>query len=122
VPELSLEEFVFFAPDEAVSASERRTRQRAPIPGPTEFAISLKAFVGTVALNCPLCGHREVQGHREERENTQIIKSLSCGVTYSDRQRIVFHSITRYSSQLLFRTELYSDHRSFSIDDRMQII
>jgi hypothetical protein len=43
VPELSLEEFVFSAPDEAVRAAERPARRRAPIPGPTEFMISLKA-------------------------------------------------------------------------------
>jgi hypothetical protein len=42
-PELSLEEFVFSAPNEAVRAAESPARRRAPIPGATEFAIILKS-------------------------------------------------------------------------------
>jgi hypothetical protein len=70
VPELSLEEFVFSAPDQAVRAAERSVRRRAPIPGPTEFEMSLKAYVEKGAATCSLYGHREVQGDREEGENT----------------------------------------------------
>jgi hypothetical protein len=69
MPELSLEEFVFSAPDEAVRATERPAGRRAPIPGATEFAISLKVSVDKVAAICSFCGPREVQGHREEGEN-----------------------------------------------------
>jgi hypothetical protein len=70
VPELSLEEFVFSALDEAVRAAERPTRQRTPIPGPTEFRICLKAYVGTVVTTCPFYVYREVQGDREEGKNS----------------------------------------------------
>jgi hypothetical protein len=69
---------------------ERAGRRRAPIPGPTEFAISLKAYVDKVAVTCLLRGHREVQGDREEGENTSPIKSLSCGVIYSDQLNQIF--------------------------------
>jgi hypothetical protein len=44
VPELSLEEFVFSAPDESGTAAEKPARRKAPIPAPTESAISLKAW------------------------------------------------------------------------------
>jgi hypothetical protein len=52
-----------------VIAAERPALRRAPIPEPTEFAISLKAYVDKVAASCPLYGHREVLGDREEGEN-----------------------------------------------------
>jgi hypothetical protein len=100
VPKLSLEEFVLFAPDEAVRAAERPARGRVPISGPTEFAISLKAYVDKVATACPLCGYREVQGDRKEGENTENIKSLSCGVTFSDHPDQIFREA--FSIQLLF--------------------
>jgi hypothetical protein len=70
VPELSLEEFIFSATGEAVRAAEKSACRRAPIPGPTEFAISLKGYVDKIAASCPLCGHMKVQGDREEGENT----------------------------------------------------
>jgi hypothetical protein len=70
VPELSLEEFVFSLSDESVRSVETPTRRRALIPGPTEFAISLKAYVHKVAAIRPLCGYRDVQGGREKGENT----------------------------------------------------
>jgi hypothetical protein len=66
VPELSLEECIFSAPDEAVRAADRPACRRTPTPEPTEFVISLKAYVDKAAATCPLCGHREVQGDREE--------------------------------------------------------
>jgi hypothetical protein len=53
VPELSLEEFFFSVPDEAVRAAERPVRQRASIPGSSEFAINLKAYVDNAATTCP---------------------------------------------------------------------
>jgi hypothetical protein len=53
LPELSLEDVIFSAPDEAVRAAERPASRRAPIPGPIEFTISLKADVDTVAATCP---------------------------------------------------------------------
>jgi hypothetical protein len=84
VPELSLEEFIFSAASEAMREAEMSARRRAPIPGPTEFAISLKTYVDKVAATCPLSGHREVQGDRKEEANTQSVKSLSCRVTFSD--------------------------------------
>jgi hypothetical protein len=56
VLELSLEEFVFSAPDEAAMAAERPAHRRAPIPGPTEFVISSKAPVDKIVVTCPLCG------------------------------------------------------------------
>jgi hypothetical protein len=70
MPRLLLEEFVFSAPDEASRATENPARRRAPIPGPTEFAVNLKAYVEKIAASCPLCGHREVQRDREEGETT----------------------------------------------------
>jgi hypothetical protein len=60
VPELSLKEFVFSPPDKALRAAERPAYQRGPIPGPTEFAISLKMYVDKVAVTCPLDGHGEI--------------------------------------------------------------
>jgi hypothetical protein len=60
MPELFMEESVFRAPDRAVTAAHRR----GLIPGKTEFVISLKAY--------PLCGHAEVQEHREEGRNTSL--------------------------------------------------
>jgi hypothetical protein len=66
----SLERFIFSGPDEAVRAAERPARRRAPIPEPTEFAISLKAYVDKAAVTCLLCGQKEVQRDREEGENT----------------------------------------------------
>jgi hypothetical protein len=68
VPELSLEEFVFSAPDEAVRAPAMPACRRASISEPTEFTISLKEYADMVAAACPLCGHMEVQGDREEGE------------------------------------------------------
>jgi hypothetical protein len=90
VPELSLEEFVFSASDEAVMAAETPARRRAPIPGPTEFEISLKAYVDKIAATCPSSGHREVQGDREEGENPSNLRSLSCSVTFSNRPDQIF--------------------------------
>jgi hypothetical protein len=66
----SLEQFIFSAPGEAVRAAERLARRKTPIPGPTEFAISLKAYVDKIAATCPLGGHKEVQRDGEEGENT----------------------------------------------------
>jgi hypothetical protein len=100
VPELSLEEFVFLAPDEAVKAAERPACRRVPIPGPTEFAISLKADVDKVAATCPLCGHRDIQRDRKEGENTENIKLLSCRATFSDHPHQIFRG--SFSIQLLF--------------------
>jgi hypothetical protein len=70
VPELYLEQFVFSAPNEVVRAAERSTRLRASIPGPTEFAIRLKAYIGKTAATCCPRGHREVQRDREKEEDT----------------------------------------------------
>jgi hypothetical protein len=64
-----LEEFVFAVPDEAVRAAERPAGRKAPIPGSTGFAISLKAYVDKIGATCPLCGHREVQEDHAEGEN-----------------------------------------------------
>jgi hypothetical protein len=95
VPELFQEDFLFSTPDEPVRAAER-----APIPGPIESAISLKAHVDKVAATCPLCGQRKVQGDREEGENTEGINSLSCSVIFSDHPDPIFR--TSFSIQLLF--------------------
>jgi hypothetical protein len=65
-----LEPFIFSVPGEAVWAAERPAGRKAPIPGPTEFAISLKAYFDKVAETCLLGGHKEVQGDGEEGENT----------------------------------------------------
>jgi hypothetical protein len=45
------------------------TRRRAPVPGPTSFAVSLAADVEKVTGICPLCGHdddAEVNDDEEE--------------------------------------------------------
>jgi hypothetical protein len=70
VPELYLEEFVCSAPNEVARAVERPTSLRASIPGPTEFAISLKAYSGKIAATCCLWRHREVQRDRKKGGNT----------------------------------------------------
>jgi hypothetical protein len=74
VLELSMEQFAFNAPDKALRAAARPARRRAPIPGPTEFAISFKQCIEKVAAACPLCGHTEVQ---EDREKDKIPKTLN---------------------------------------------
>jgi hypothetical protein len=100
VRELSLEKFVFSAPDEPVRAAERPARRRTLIPGSTKFAISLKAHLDKVASTCPLCRHRNVQGDREEGENPENITLLSCGVTFSDHPDQTFRE--SFSIELLF--------------------
>jgi RNA polymerase subunit RPABC4/transcription elongation factor Spt4 len=34
-------------------------RKRTPTPKPSEFAISLAAYIQTITEMCPLCGHEE---------------------------------------------------------------
>jgi hypothetical protein len=75
-------------------------RQNTPISGPHEFAMNLKAFTDKVAATCPLCGHREVQGDREEGENISPVKSLSYGVSFSDHPDQIFRG--SFTIQLLF--------------------
>jgi hypothetical protein len=74
-----LEEYIFCAHDEAMRAAERPARRRAPIPGPNEFAINLKAYADKAPAIYFLWGHREVQGDR----NKEIIPQTS-SVTLSD--------------------------------------
>jgi hypothetical protein len=61
IPEMALENYVFPEPTEAAVPLDR-----APIPKPTEFAGSLKAYVDKLTRTCPLCGHSE--GQKEEKE------------------------------------------------------
>jgi hypothetical protein len=51
---------------EELHQSERRRRQR--IPGPTEFAISLIAYVNATSGKCPLCDYEEDEKTSDEEE------------------------------------------------------
>jgi hypothetical protein len=43
--------------------------KRAPIPKPTEFAISLMVHVDATIGKCPLLGHEDDDGSSNEEEN-----------------------------------------------------
>jgi hypothetical protein len=48
------------------------TRRRAPVPGPTSFAVSLAGCIKKVTGTCPLCGHdddAEVSDNEEDEIN-----------------------------------------------------
>jgi hypothetical protein len=58
VPELPVDE-AFMYP-ETIDLPTRPgipTRRRAPVPGPTSFAVSLAAYIEKVIGTCPLYGH-----------------------------------------------------------------
>jgi hypothetical protein len=45
------------------------TRRRAPVPGPTSFAVSLAACIEKVTGTCPLCGHDDDAEVKDDEEN-----------------------------------------------------
>jgi hypothetical protein len=73
IPELPVNES--YMHPETIDLSTRsgtQTRQQAPIPGPTWFAISLAECIEMVTGTCPLYGHDEdveVSDDKEEEIN-----------------------------------------------------
>jgi hypothetical protein len=59
--ELFLDVFAFSDVDEVARTVGRSGRPGVPIPGPTEFAISLKTYVDKVTGASPPCGHVDVK-------------------------------------------------------------
>jgi hypothetical protein len=58
VPKLPVDEtFIYPETIELPTRPRIPTRQRAPGPGPTSFAVSLAAYIEKVTGTCPLCGH-----------------------------------------------------------------
>jgi hypothetical protein len=71
VPELSFDD-AFVYPEQLGRQQAQGTprHRRQPIPGPTEFAISLMAYVDATIGKCPLCGHKEDEGSSNEEESS----------------------------------------------------
>jgi hypothetical protein len=71
VPELSFDDaFVYpdrMNPQHVQGSSPHRRR---PIPGPTEFAISLTSYIDATTGKCPLCGHEEADSSSDDEENS----------------------------------------------------
>jgi hypothetical protein len=68
IPEMALENYVFPEPTKAAVPPDRARWQRSLIPRPTEFAVSLKAYVDKLLSTCPLPGH---SGGQEEKKETK---------------------------------------------------
>jgi hypothetical protein len=71
VPELELDD-AFIYPDEMQKEVEgmNATRKRAATPKPSDFAISLAAYIQAAAGTCPLCGHEEEDAGSEEESDS----------------------------------------------------
>jgi hypothetical protein len=71
VPELPFDD-IFLYPErwrpDQLPQSERRWRQR--IPGPTEFATNLIAYVDPTIGKSPVCGHEEDEETSDEEEES----------------------------------------------------
>jgi hypothetical protein len=65
-----MEDFAFPHVHEVARTAGRSGCRQAPIPGPTEFAISLKVYIDKVTGTCPFCGDAEV-----EKEYKKAIQS-----------------------------------------------
>jgi hypothetical protein len=70
MPEMALENYLFPEPTEGAVPPDRARHRRAPIPRPTEFAVSVNPYVDRLTSICSLCGHSE--GHGEEKEAETI--------------------------------------------------
>jgi hypothetical protein len=58
VPELPVDEaFMYPETIDLPALPGIPTRRRAPVPGPTSFAVSRAAYIRKVTGTCPLCGH-----------------------------------------------------------------
>jgi hypothetical protein len=68
-PEMRLEDLVFPQASETSGAAGQATRRRARMPRPTDFAISLPAYLNALVGTCPLCGHTEVEHESEDDES-----------------------------------------------------
>jgi hypothetical protein len=70
VPELPVDE-AFMYP-ETIDLPTRPgipTRRRAPVPGPTSFAVSLAAYIEKVTGTCLLCGHDDDAEVNDDEED-----------------------------------------------------
>jgi hypothetical protein len=70
VLELSIDK-VFMYPEtlDLSTRPVRQTRRRAPVPGPTSFAVSLAADIEKVTGICPLCGHDDDAEVNDDEED-----------------------------------------------------
>jgi hypothetical protein len=70
VPELPVDEaFTYPETIDLPTPPGIPTPRRAPVPGPTSFAVSFAAYIEKVTGTCPLCGHdddAEVSDNEED--------------------------------------------------------
>jgi hypothetical protein len=111
-PEMTLAHYVFPESFKTPVQAERPRRRRVPIQGPTEFAVSLKAYVDKLPGTGPLCGHTEIQDEPEEGEidsiSTNFAMDIFSWVFRSGIEKIGFPSTTYFCEDHYFLTHLYS--------------
>jgi hypothetical protein len=72
VPELPVDEaFIYLETIDLPTRPGIPTRRRAPVPGPTSFAVSLAAYIEKVTRTYPLCG-RDDDGEANDDEEDEI--------------------------------------------------
>jgi hypothetical protein len=88
VPELPVDE-AFMYP-ETINLSTQPgipTRRRAPVPGPTSFAVILAAYIEKVTGTFPLCGHdddAEVSDDEEDQIDSTFAVTIIWPISLSD--------------------------------------
>jgi hypothetical protein len=74
---MTLADYIFPESFETPVQAERPRRRRAPIPGPAEFAVSLKVDINKLTGTSPLYGHIEIQDELEGGKLTKSAKFLT---------------------------------------------
>jgi hypothetical protein len=100
IPEMGLDELVFPHAGEDSRATGAEICRRARIPGPTDFAISLRAYVNEVTGTCPVCGHTKVEDESEEEQNDEICHLSNLEPTFLRNSDDILRG--SFSIQLLF--------------------
>jgi hypothetical protein len=70
LPEIALEHLVAPETMRPPLSTDPLVRRRHQIPGPTEFAVSLRAYIDKVSGTYPLCGRSEEEESSDDAEST----------------------------------------------------
>jgi hypothetical protein len=105
LPEIAIEHFVAPETTRSPLSTDRSVRRRDQIPGPIEFAVSLRAYIDNVSGTCPLCGHSEEEESSDDAESTSEYIVPPMILQCSDANDPVLNGSV--SSQLLFFCDDY---------------